>query len=284
MKSLKMKILIFASLIFMLILNLNPISYATDASSNPKYIGITELKTESEIGYAIGNPNNQGAKIWNLVEYQNATSNTYSENNLYCLKAGVGFENVDKRATYDIFYDMKQEKEDIAKENEILKNLVEGTIELENGTTISQYSAILDMFYYDGVSNESYKENLLNAAEILYKYLINAAKEKASEYDNIASNTTAPIQLDTQKLNYEIQGSRTIIGPIHITKNNIKSYNLEFITKIGNSETSDYILLDQNKSQVLEGTTVEDLIGEDFYVSLLAESTLEKTISIETNY
>lgn len=55
MKSLKMKILIFASLIFMLILNLNPISYATDASSNPKYIGITELKTESEIGYAIGN-------------------------------------------------------------------------------------------------------------------------------------------------------------------------------------------------------------------------------------
>ena len=283
MKSLKMKILIFASLIFMLILNLNPISYATDASSNPKYIGITELKTESEIGYAIGNPNNQGAKIWNLVEYQNATSNTYSENNLYCLKAGVGFENVDKRATYDIFYDMKQEKEDIAKENEILKNLVEGTIELENGTTISQYSAILDMFYYDGVSNESYKENLLNAAEILYKYLINAAKEKASEYDNIASNTTAPIQLDTQKLNYEIQGSRTIIGPIHITKNNIKSYNLEFITKIGNSETSDYILLDQNKSQVLEGTTVEDLIGEDFYVSLLAESTLEKTISIEVN-
>ena len=359
MKSLKMKILIFASLIFMLILNLNLISYATDASSNPKYIGITELKTESEIGYAIGNPNNQGAKIWNLIEYQNATSNTYSENNLYCLKAGVGFENVDKRATYDVFYDMKQEKEDIAKENEILKNLVEGTIELENGTTISQYSAILailDMFYYDGVSNESYKENLLNAAgihsssyqysltnddieavqqaalwyftnygendsiydktgnsgwlyytenaityttlsdlnrpegqqrqlqaEILYKYLINAAKEKASEYDNIASNTTAPVQLDTQKLNYEIQGSRTIIGPIHITKNNIKSYNLEFITKIGNSETSDYILLDQNKSQVLEGTTVEDLIGEDFYVSLPAESTLEKTISIEVN-
>ena len=358
MKSLKTVIVVFVSLILMLIISLNAISLATDSSSNPKYIGITELKSDG-IGYAIGNPSSGGDKIWNLIEYQNATSNIYSENNIYCLKAGVGFQNVDKRATYDVFYDMKQEKEDIAKENEILRGLVEGTIELDDGTTISQYSAILailDMFYYDGVSNEEYKENLLNAAgiyssayqysltnddieavqqaalwyftnygengniydktgnsgwlyytenkityttlsdlnrpegqqrqvqaEVLYKYLIRIAKEKAPEYDNITNAQKAPIQIDTQELDYEIQGSRTIIGPIHITKNNIKAFDLEFITKINNAQTNDYILLNENKNQVSAGTTIEDLIGEDFYISLPLEQTIQKTISLEIN-
>ena len=361
MKGLKTKIIIVFSLILVLIFGINKLVLATDASNNPKYIGITELKEQSGIGYAIGDPNAGGAKIWNLIEYQSATSETYFENNIYCIKAGVGFENIDKRATYNVFYDMKTEKTSIAGENDILKGLVEGEIELEDGTTISQYSAILamlDMFYYDGVSDETYRENLLNAAgiytgasiysltnddieavqqaalwyftnygensiydmtsqsgwlnyttnsisytslgdlsqgttnegrirqnqaETLYKYLIKTAKEKAPEYDNITNAEEAPVQLDTQKLNYEIQGTRTIIGPIHITKNNIKAYNLELITKIENSETSDYILLDQNKSQVSEGTTVSDLIGQDFYISLPLESTLKKTVNIEIN-
>ena len=174
MKNLKTKIIIFVGLILMLIINLNPISIATDASSNPKYIGITELKTESGMGYAIGNPNTGGitstaAKLWNFIEYDSSTSNTYSENNIYCLKAGVGFQDENKRVKYDVFYDMKKEKEDIAKQNDILKDLVEKTIELENGTKISRYNAILavlDMFYYNGISDESYKENLIKGAGI----------------------------------------------------------------------------------------------------------------------
>ena len=363
MKNLKTKIIIFVGLILMLIINLNPISIATDASSNPKYIGITELKTESGMGYAIGNPNTGGitstaAKLWNFIEYDSSTSNTYSENNIYCLKAGVGFQDENKRVKYDVFYDMKKEKEDIAKQNDILKDLVEKTIELENGTKISRYNAILavlDMFYYNGISDESYKENLIKGAgiheeayqygltkddieavqqavvwyftnygeengkydktnnsewlnyttdktiysslsdykeggeerqeqaEILYKYLIKEAKEKAPEYDDIESTKVAPIQLDTQTLNYEIEGKNTIIGPIHITKNNIKAYELEFITKIDNIETNDYILLNKDKNQVSEGTTINDLIGEDFYISLPVEKTIEKTISIEVN-
>ena len=363
MKVLKTKNIIFASLILMLTISLNVISLATDASSNPKYIGITELKTESGMGYAIGDPNTGGttstaAKLWNLIEYDSSTSSTYSENNIYCLKAGMGFQDENKRVKYDVFYDMKKEKENIAKQNDILKDLVEKTIELEDGTTISRYNAILaalDMFYYRGISDESYKENLIKEAgihegayqygltkddieavqqaalwyftnygeengkydktknsewlnyttdkktysslsdyreggeerqeqaEILYKYLINEAKEKASEYDDIESTTIAPIQLDTQMLNYEIQGKNTIIGPIHITKNNIKAYELEFITKIDNVETSDYILLNKDKNQVSAGTTLDDLIGEDFYISLPVEKTMGKTISIEVN-
>ena len=358
MKGLKIKIFIILNLIIATVFALNTFSLATDANSNPKYIGITELKLESGFGYAIGDPNFGGAKIWNLIQYQSETSSSYSENNIYCLKAGVGFENVDKRATYNVFYDMKTEKTSIGKENDILKKLAEGKITLDSGTTINQYSAILavlDLFYFDGVSDTSYKQNLLSAAtaniynyqltnddieavqqaalwyftnygeesiynqysksgwldyttngtsytslsdynmgtnegrmrqtqaENLYNYLIRTAIANAPEYDNIANQTKAPIQLDTKTLNYEMQGTRTIVGPIHISQNNIKPYELEFITKIGNTATTDYILLDKNKSQVSSGTTIEDLIGQDFYISLPLESTLKKTVSVEIN-
>ena len=359
MKGLKAKIIIILNLILATILGMSSFSLATDATSNPKYIGITERKVESGFGYAIGNPNSGGAKIWNLIEYENSASSAYSENNIYCLKAGVGFENVDKKAMYNVFYDMKTEKTSIAAENSILKNLVEGKIQLDDGTTINQYSAILailDMFYYDGVSDTEYKENLLNAAQIggyqyqltnddieavqqaalwyftnygensiydqynqsgwlnytdngitytslsdymigttnegrmrqlqaetLYNYFIRQAEAKAPEYDNITNTQKPPIQLDTKTLNYEIQGLRTIIGPIHITKNNIKAYDLEFDVKINNTTTSNYILLNQDKTQVSEGTTVEDLIGQDFYISLPLESTIKSKISIDIN-
>ncbi len=358
MKNLKTKIIIVLNLIIATILGLNTLSLATDANNNPKYIGITELKLESGFGYAIGDPNSGGAKIWNLIQYQSETSSSYSENNIYCLKAGVGFENVDKKATYNVFYDMKTEKTSIGRENDILKNLVEGKITLDGGTTINQYSAILaalDLFYFDGVSDISYKQNLLSAAtaniynyqltnddiesvqqaalwyftnygeaaiydqynksgwldyttngtsytslsdynigtnegrmrqtqaENLYNYLIRTAIANAPEYDNLANQTKAPIQLDTKSLNYEIQGSRTIIGPIHITENNIKAYKLEFITKIDNVATNNYILLNKDKSPVSTGTTIADLIGQDFYISLPLESTLKKTVSVEIN-
>ena len=173
MKSKKLSIaLVFVLIFFMInILAFSNISYAQNP---PLYLGITELKLESGMGYAIGNPNsggttNRGAKIWNIIQYQSETSNTYSENNIYCLKAGVGFSDVHKRAIYDVFYDMKAQKTAIQGQNEILRGLVEGTMELDDGTTISQYSAILaalDLFYYNKTSDESEREALLQAAGV----------------------------------------------------------------------------------------------------------------------
>ena len=360
MKNLKTKITIIIILLLSVIFSVNLQTLATDASSNPKYIGITELKSGG-MGYAIGEPNSGGAKIWHLIEYQNETSASYYENNIYCLKAGVGFSDVNRKAKYDVFYDMKTEKASIASKNEMLRELVEGKIQVDGGTTINRYSgilAILDLFYYKGISAETYKENLLVAAgihssayryhltdddieavqqaalwyftnhedeiydnygngrsgwlnyttdgvsysslsdynigtsegeqrqiqaETLYNYLVRTAIENAPDYDNAETESTAPIQVDTKTLNYEIQGSRTIIGPIHITKDNIKSYDLEFITKIDNITTNNYSLLDENKDPVSTGITVEDLIGQDFYISLPIEETAGKKISIEIN-
>ena len=149
------KIFIILALVSVFIVNIllcSNVSYAQQAST-PLYIGITELKL-SNIGYGIGDPNSGGEKIWNLIQYQSQDSSTYSENNIYCLKAGAGFENVDKRAVYDIFYDMKTEKTAMQTQtqNTLLQELATKTLQLEDGTTISQYSAILallDMCYFD---------------------------------------------------------------------------------------------------------------------------------------
>ena len=101
--------------------------YAQDATT-PLYLGITELKMDSNMGYAIGDPGTGGtsstaAKIWNIVKYSTETSNDPTEADIYCLKAGVGFNNVHKRATYDVFYNMKTEKTAIGEQNEILRKL-----------------------------------------------------------------------------------------------------------------------------------------------------------------
>ena len=173
MKSKKGLSLVLLVIISMLgVLFGSTMSYANDASSNPLYLGITEMDLENNIGYAIGNPNsggtsNNAAKIWNIVKYSTSTSSDPTEADIYCLKAGIGFQNVDKRATYDVFYDMKTQKAEIQAQNTILEKLVTGQIPLGDGTTISQYSAILavlDMFYYRDTSTPEEREALLNEA------------------------------------------------------------------------------------------------------------------------
>ena len=172
MKLKKGLLIVLLVVISMICVLLQPIS---SYAATPLYLGITELKMDSNMGYAIGNPGTAGttstaAKIWNIVKYSTETSNDPTEANIYCLKAGVGFTNVSKRATYDVFYDMKKQKQAISEQNDILKKLVEGKIELDNGSVINQYSAILailDLFYYDKTSTEADKIALLQDANCL---------------------------------------------------------------------------------------------------------------------
>ena len=329
--------------------------YATDATNNPLYLGITEMDLENNIGYSIGNPSSGGltsnaAKIWNIVKYSTKDSNDPTEADIYCLKAGIGFQSVGQRATYDVFYDMKTQKDAIKAQNEILQKMVDGKIQKTDGTTINQYSAILavlDMFYYRETSTQEEREALLDEAlvttknyqykltdndieaiqqsalwyftnygeengkydktgannsgwlhyttdgttyfplsdfdlgtgagrqrlaqaEELYKYFINTAIEKAPSYDNISTQTNPPAKVNTAKLNSEITDNKYILGPINIseTQGNTIEYNIDLTLKFGDTEISDYVLLDENKQEVQEGTTIKDLVGKDFYISI----------------
>ena len=149
--------------------------FAKDATT-PLYLGIQELRTNDtpNIGYAIGNPNSNGAtgsaaEIWNILEYtssnQNASLKAAGNKNIYCLKAGVGFGDVKRRETYNVFFDMKTEKDKIKAQNNVLKSIVEGTVPGNaSNTTVNKYDAILaavDMFYLPGQSEEKDKTELL---------------------------------------------------------------------------------------------------------------------------
>ncbi len=365
MKLSKVSTAIAISVIFVIsILFCSNMSYAQQADT-PLYIGITERKGNGlGFGYAIGNPDNSGEKIWNLIQYQSETSNTYSENNIYCLKAGAGFTNTNKRATYDIFYDMKTEKRTMQTQNQntILKELATKNLELDDGTQISQYSAILallDLCYFDKTSSDADRQALLQAAQIpdytynltdydieavqqaalwyftnfgeneiydqynasrwlnytlngttytslsgynleeregeqrqlqaemLYNYLVRTAIENAPKYDNIETQAGLPAQVNTTSLNYEESNGNYIIGPINITENEniVKLYTIDFAVKNGETETSDYKLLNQDKEEVSQGITVEDLVGENFYISVPNSVNVEDiAIDITINY
>ena len=348
---------------------------ATQATT-PLYLGITELRKNDvpNMGYAIGDPDDNGtsgnaAKIWNIIEYTSADENAQEKangnKNIYCVKAGVGFSNTKDRATYNVFYDMKTERDQIAAQNDVLRSIVEGTVPDNNGGTVSKYDALLalsDILYLiedpideeakqayldaagidktawdmpltnddiaavqqaaiwyftnygeengkydktapktdwlnytlDGTTYESladYKRHDTDEgiqrqtqAEQLYNYLIKTAKDNANNYSNTSTTTGAPAKVNTTSLNYEESGSDYIVGPINITEQNDLPYTIEFIVKNAGTETSDYKLLNSNKEEVEEGTTVKDLVGQDFYISLPKDSVTDISISISIKY
>ena len=79
MKTKKGLLLVLLTVISMIcVLIQSNVVYAQKAST-PLYLGITELKMDSNMGYAIGDPNTGGtsstaAKIWNIVKYSTETS------------------------------------------------------------------------------------------------------------------------------------------------------------------------------------------------------------------
>ena len=169
--------------VFVAVFSAQAIVYAA-AAETPIYLGITELMTGDtpNMGYAIGDPATNGttgtaAEIWNILQYAGATSTEYTDINAYCVKAGVGFSNTKKRATYNLFYDMKTERDEIKAQNDVLASIVEGTVPYGEGT-VSKYNALLaaiDMLYIPGESSTSDRTQLLND-------IIDYAKQPTSGY------------------------------------------------------------------------------------------------------
>lgn len=103
---------IITAILFMIIPNN---SKAATTLTQPIYFGIQEYRqgtTPENMAYAIRNPYDNGstvesmvgAKIWQIIKYDNSTATTYKTGNYYCVRAGVGFSDTLKRATYNISY------------------------------------------------------------------------------------------------------------------------------------------------------------------------------------
>ena len=179
----KITLTIMSIVIAILIMIIPNIAKASTTLTTPLYFGINEFRngtTPDKMGYAIFNPYANGAtedsivgtKIWQIVKYDSKTSNNMITGNYYCVRAGVGFSDTNKRAGYTIAYDLKTEKDKIEKSgNTVLNKIV----------TNGQYNnllALADLVYLKGVSTDSEKTALLNAAGIY-----------AEDYDNLITNS-----------------------------------------------------------------------------------------------
>ena len=364
-------------LMILILVSILPTSVNAAQATTPLYLGITELRKNDtpNMGYAIGNPNDNqtsgnAAKIWNILEYTGPNDSdpekANGNKNIYCVKSGVGFSDTNKRATYNLFFDMKTERDNIAALNDTLRSIVEGTVPRADGSgTVSKYDALLalsDMLYLienpvdeqakaaylesAGIESQAWDYPLTNddiaavqqaaiwyftnygedngkydktgedttawlnytldgteykslsdyeqgtqegyqrqqQAEQLYKYLIRTAKANANNYSNSSTTTGAPAKVNTTSLKYEESGSDYIVGPINISKQNDLPYTIDFIVKNAGTETSNYKLLNSNKQEVQEGTTVKDLVGQDFYISLPKDSVTDISVSISIKY
>ena len=144
--------------------------------ASSRYFGITEIREDTGMGYAIGDPSYNtetptAAKIWDIIEYadenQGSIINTDSTN-VYCVKAGVGFTSgngVKDAQEYDITFDMYTQREDIASKDENTTTKV--LYNLANSEYYDDLLALANLLYLKGESTEAEKEYLLDKAGVL---------------------------------------------------------------------------------------------------------------------
>lgn len=143
---------------------------ATDLST-PIYFGVQEFRsgtTPNNMAYGINDPYANGSttasivgtKIWQIVKYNTNVAGNYTTGNYYCVRAGVGFRNVNDIAAYNRSYDLKTEKNAILSSgNTVLQSIV-------NNGYFNNLLALTDLLYLKGVSTSAEKTALLNAANI----------------------------------------------------------------------------------------------------------------------
>ena len=136
----------------------------------PLYLGIQEYRTNTDpqnMAYGINNPDRNGsttaeitgAKIWDIVKYNSLNDTNYDNSvDYYCVKAGVGFRNTGDKATYNVSYDFKTDKETISQtQNTVLKSLVADE-------AYYKILAITDLMYIPQESTLEERTELINSA------------------------------------------------------------------------------------------------------------------------
>ena len=167
------------------------------APLNPNlYFGIAELRTTTNMGYAMGDPDSGAEKIWKIVQYSNTNFDDPTEVSAYCIKANVGFTDEGSTDVYDVSYNMKTERDAIAEQNDILHHLV-------NDGQYDNLLALADLLYVKGVSTQAERQQLLDeskASDIVEKSDFNGVADYYITDDEIDAVQQAAIWYFT---NYE---------------------------------------------------------------------------------
>ena len=142
-----------------------------------------------------------------------------------------------------------------------------------NGEPSLQELSIAEKSVGSYTSIRDVNETRYQAMEQLYKYIVETAKNPANinYYQTHNGQIQEPITMDsTVNPTVELDGSNYIVGPYKINKNNDLPYELDakFTDQNGADLNGKYTLLDSNKQPVQDGTTIKDLVGQSFYISV----------------
>ena len=100
----------------------------------------------------------------------------------------------------------------------------------------------------------------------LYNYFVDESEKQADSYDVHSNSQNITFQDTAAKVS--ISGSNYIVGPFELEKESNLDYTLNLkVTNNGNNLTN-YTLLNSNKQPVSSETTIKDLVGQEFYISI----------------
>ena len=127
-----------------------------------------------------------------------------------------------------------------------------------------------------------------DAMEKLFQYMVSTAKSKENidYYKTHNGKVEEPITLDsTLNPTVELDGGNYIVGPYKINKNNDLPFelNAKFTDQDGTDLNGKYTLLNSSKEAVSQGTTIKDLVGQSFYISI-PSSNIDDITKIKFSY
>ena len=135
---------------------------------------------------------------------------------------------------------------------------------------------------------EAVNQTRAYAMEKLYQYMVKTAKstENIEYYKTHNGKVEEPITLATEvNPTVELDGGNYIVGPYKINKNNDLPFelNAKFTDQDGTDLNGKYTLLNSSKQAVSQGTTIKDLVGQSFYISI-PSSNIDDITKIKFSY
>ena len=135
---------------------------------------------------------------------------------------------------------------------------------------------------------EDVNQTRADAMKKLYQYMVKTAKstENIEYYKTHNGKVEEPITLATEvNPTVELDGGNYIVGPYKINKNNDLPFelNAKFTDQDGTDLNGKYTLLNSSKQAVSQGTTIKDLVGQSFYISI-PSSNIDDITKIKFSY
>lgn len=117
----------------------------------------------------------------------------------------------------------------------------------------------------------------------LYNYFVDESERQADNYD-VHSNSQSITFQDTAA-RVAVSGSNYIVGPFRLEKESNLDYTLNLKVTNNDNDLTNYTLLDSEQQPVSGGTTIKDLVGQEFYLSIPDTTELSKVkLTVEGTY